>query len=436
MGFDVVIVTADKDMLQLVRAPGPRLPHGPREVPRRGGRARVLRGLARPGRRRPRAHGRQRRTTSPASRAWARSRPRSGSRSTATSPRSSRGRTRSRARSARACGSTREDALLSRRLVEIPVDLPIPFEPATLRRSDARRREKLKGALRRARVPLARGRDPRRGRGRRREIVPAASGRTSRSRLERLRDARRRPPAREGRAPARGRGRPRTSRSPRSRPRRSLARWTRARPAGRLVRGARREAARRPARRARRQRRAADVFDVCLAQYVLSPGRRAARSSSRHGVPAARPEDRRPTRRPGSSPCALPEGYAIETADRWLAERASGRGDARAAPRARSSRRGPALEKIYREIERPLTPVLARMELAGVGDRRAVPERDVGAHGEGPARPRAEDLGGGRRGVQRELPGQARPDPLREAEVPRPARRRRRRGPRRPASRS
>src|SRR5260370_1306466 len=31
---------------------------------------------------------------------------------------------------------TREAALLSRRLVEIPVDLPIPFEPDTLRRSD------------------------------------------------------------------------------------------------------------------------------------------------------------------------------------------------------------------------------------------------------------------------------------------------------------
>src|SRR5206468_909627 len=63
--------------------------------------------------------------------------------------------------------------------------------------------------------------------------------------------------------------------------------------------------------------------------------------------------------------CALPEGYAIETADRWLAERAATTREIAGILAPELSAR-PALEKIYREIERPLTPVLARMEIEGV----------------------------------------------------------------------
>src|SRR5207244_11551569 len=54
-----------------------------------------------------------------------------------------------------------------------------------------------------------------------------------------------------------------------------------------------------------------------------------------------------------------------ESADRWLAERAAGAA-ALAKELSEELAARPVLEKIYREIERPLTPVLARMELYGV----------------------------------------------------------------------
>jgi DNA polymerase I len=108
---------------------------------------------------------------------------------------------------------------------------------------------------------------------------------------------------------------------------------------------------------------AADVFDVCLAQYVLSPGV----GSSDFEVMAFQRLGHRVTanKEAGIVSCALPEGYAVETADRWLGERASGTRGLAKQLRAEMEKR-PALEKIYREIERPLTPVLARMELAGI----------------------------------------------------------------------
>jgi DNA polymerase-1 len=108
---------------------------------------------------------------------------------------------------------------------------------------------------------------------------------------------------------------------------------------------------------------AADVFDVCLAQYVLSPGV----GSSDFEVMAFQRLGQRVTanKEAGIVSCALPEGYAVETADRWLGERASGTRELATRLRAEMEKR-PALEKIYREIERPLTPVLARMELAGI----------------------------------------------------------------------
>src|SRR5262249_690555 len=106
-----------------------------------------------------------------------------------------------------------------------------------------------------------------------------------------------------------------------------------------------------------------EVFDVCLAQYVLSPGV----GSSEFETMAFQRLGQRVTadKEAGVGSCALPEGYAIETADRWLAEHAAGARDL-AARLEQELGKHPQLEKIYREIERPLTPVLARMEIAGV----------------------------------------------------------------------
>ena len=107
----------------------------------------------------------------------------------------------------------------------------------------------------------------------------------------------------------------------------------------------------------------ADVFDVCLAQYVLSPGV----GSSDFEVMAFQRLGHRVTanKEAGIVSCTLPEGYAVETADRWLGERAAGTRSLATRLREEMGRR-PALERIYREIERPLTPVLARMEIAGI----------------------------------------------------------------------
>jgi DNA polymerase-1 len=106
-----------------------------------------------------------------------------------------------------------------------------------------------------------------------------------------------------------------------------------------------------------------DVFDVCLAQYVLSPGA----GSSEFEVMAFQRLGHRVTsdKEAGIVACSLPEGYAVETGEGWLGERAAGtlaRGE-RIRPVMETR---PELEKIYREIERPLTPVLARMEHAGI----------------------------------------------------------------------
>ena len=107
----------------------------------------------------------------------------------------------------------------------------------------------------------------------------------------------------------------------------------------------------------------AEVFDVCLAQYVLSPGS----ATSDFEVMAFQRLGQRLTsdKEARVTSCALPDQYAIESADRWLAERASGALALAPALASELSRR-PALEKIYREIERPLTRVLARMEIEGV----------------------------------------------------------------------
>jgi|KBSSwiStaDraftv2_1062776.scaffolds.fasta_scaffold00791_9 DNA polymerase-1 len=108
---------------------------------------------------------------------------------------------------------------------------------------------------------------------------------------------------------------------------------------------------------------AGDLFDVCLAQYVLSPG---VGSSELEPMAFQRlGQQLLPDKDAGVTGCALPDAYEIAHADRWLAERASS-ALALAEPLAAELAARPQLDRIYREIERPLTPVLARMELAGV----------------------------------------------------------------------
>ncbi len=107
----------------------------------------------------------------------------------------------------------------------------------------------------------------------------------------------------------------------------------------------------------------ADLFDVCLAQYVLAPG---VASAELEPMAFQRLGHRLlPDKEVGISACALPEAYEIANADRWLAERASAA--AALAPQLSAELAArPALDRLYRDIERPLTPVLARMEQAGV----------------------------------------------------------------------
>jgi DNA polymerase-1 len=107
----------------------------------------------------------------------------------------------------------------------------------------------------------------------------------------------------------------------------------------------------------------ANVLDAGLLQYLLAPGV----TSSDFAVLAFQKLKQRvlPDSEIAPDGATLPAGYEIAAADRWLAERAAGSVALCRTLSAEVSAR-PALEKVYREIERPLTPVLARMELAGV----------------------------------------------------------------------
>jgi DNA polymerase-1 len=108
---------------------------------------------------------------------------------------------------------------------------------------------------------------------------------------------------------------------------------------------------------------AADVFDVGLAQYVLATG---VASAEIDAIAFARLQARLLSdKEAGVTGGTLAPGYEIGSADRWLSERAVV-SRALAPVLAAELARRPELEKVYREIERPLTPVLARMELAGV----------------------------------------------------------------------
>ncbi len=105
------------------------------------------------------------------------------------------------------------------------------------------------------------------------------------------------------------------------------------------------------------------VFDVGLAQYVLSPGVASPEidAIAFHRLGSRLLSDKEAGVRDG----ALPEEYEITRADRWLAERAS-TSLGLSGPLGQELAARPDLLKIYREIERPLTPVLARMENAGI----------------------------------------------------------------------
>jgi DNA polymerase I len=106
-----------------------------------------------------------------------------------------------------------------------------------------------------------------------------------------------------------------------------------------------------------------DLFDVCLAQYVLSSG---VASPELEPMAFQRLGQRLLTDKDaGVSACSLQEEYEIASAERWLAERASA-SVLLAEPLRRELAKRPALDRIYREIERPLTPVLAKMETEGV----------------------------------------------------------------------
>ncbi len=123
---------------------------------------------------------------------------------------------------------------------------------------------------------------------------------------------------------------------------------------------------------------ASDVLDVCLAHYMLFPGVASSEfepmAFQRLGQRVTADKEAGvtggclpplPAEEGLSEGRLLPESFATDSADQWLAERAAG-SVSLAAELERELARRPQLEKIYREIERPLTPVLARMETAGV----------------------------------------------------------------------
>jgi DNA polymerase I len=254
----------------------------------------------------------------------------------------------------------REDALISRRLVEIPVDLDIPFEPDAFR-STAADAEKLRALFVElefhslaAEIHDESAVTPEISAVRRRPGEPFAVDPSAPLGVALLR-------AKDRVLLAVSDGR-NVEIAEESGPE-IAARWRALDRPGRPVTAA--DAKTLDALLAREEGSvAADVFDVCLAQYVLSPGV----GSSDFEVMAFQRLGHRVTANKEAgivSSCALPEGYAVETADRWLGERASGTLELARRLRAEMEKR-PALEKIYREIERPLTPVLARMELAGI----------------------------------------------------------------------
>jgi len=252
----------------------------------------------------------------------------------------------------------REDALLSRRLVEIPVDLPVDFDPVALRRSEpdyGRLKElfvrlefhslaaEIQGDAATApeisseRVPAG-------------ASFPAPSGTAGLSLLTRGDTAI---------LAVHSAGRTAIAEEPAAA---IVQRWAGLEASGaELAMGDAKPLHALLARSGQSARR--EVFDVCLAQYVLAPGVASAEMEpmafQRLGQKLLADKEA------GVAACSLPGPYEIAHADRWLAERAGAAAALAPILRAELSAR-PALDRLYREIEAPLTPVLARMELAGV----------------------------------------------------------------------
>src|SRR5262245_29727822 len=252
----------------------------------------------------------------------------------------------------------REDALLSRRLVEIPVDLPVPFDPTALRRSepDYGRLKELFVRLEfhslaaeihgdAAVAPEITSERVNAG-----SPFPRIAGQAGVALLRRnghallaLSSGDRTFIAEEDTAAiaARWKALERTG---------VAVAMGDAKPLDALLAGSGEEVR-------------TDVFDVCLAQYVLAPG---VASAELEPMAFQRLGQRLlPDKEAGVSACALPGPYEIANADRWLAERASAAAALAPVLTAELAAR-PELDRLYREIERPLTPVLARMERAGV----------------------------------------------------------------------
>ncbi len=253
----------------------------------------------------------------------------------------------------------REDALLSRRLVEIPTDLPIPFEPEKLQRAEPDLETlkdifvglefhslaaEIQGEAAAAPEIATRRLGPGEA------FAPAAAGRTGLALLTRgdralmaVFDGASAQIAEES-APE------------------ILRRWAALDGPGRTLAIA--DAKPLDAFLARAGLRAcADVLDLCLAHYVLFPG---VASSDFEPMAFQRLGQRvLPDKEAGVVCGVLPESFAIDSADRWLSEHAAGAAALAPALEDELSRR-PELARVYREIERPLTPVLARMEIAGV----------------------------------------------------------------------
>jgi DNA polymerase-1 len=253
----------------------------------------------------------------------------------------------------------REAAILSRMLVGIPTDLPIPFEPAALQRSepDARKLKDLFVEFEFHSLAAEIG------------VEAATTPEIASSRVEPGKPFSVAPGEPFGAALLNARDRVLLAVADRGRveiaedsPEGILERWKDLDRPGRRIWLA--DAKPVDALLARAGRAiAGEVFDVCLVQYVLSPGvggsEFEAMAFQRLGQKVTSDKEA------GVVSCALPKGYAIETADRWLAERAETTREIAGILGPELSAR-PALEKVYREIERPLTPVLARMEIEGV----------------------------------------------------------------------
>ena len=309
----------------------------------------------------------------------------------------------------------REDAILSRRLAAIRTDLPIPFDPDALRRS-APDIEKLRDLF----VELEFHSLAAEIQG---EVAQAGALFAPAGRRRGLRVLRRRP-VRGGHAAARAATR--SSRSARA-------------PASQIAEGpAAALAARWPAL-------------AGPAAHLRAGRRQAARPAPRPGGPRGRPGtsstsgSRSTSSRPAS---AAPElepllfqrlGRKISSdKEAGLVNGSAARGSTGSrpptagwpsAPPAAAALAGPlrdelaarpALEKVYREIERPLTPVLARMELYGVAidapflnEMSARMEKDLRALEQTIWQEAGEEF-------NVNSPVTARHDPLREARLPRP----------------